>query len=306
MVGGFKIKNKEFFVPIEKKVVVGALNITLHPHDNDEYVKLFKKLFRLRKEIHIRGDQYAIITALSEKVEGKHRVLAGDIFKYTRLEKNDWFNQKTGTFATDEEIEKIEIPDNLQPNSARFSFVFYPKKHALFYEGYYKNKTFSPTMSTNFFKLALNLEELKSEFGQVNVTHVPEKEKVEEILSLKNKEQITYTVTRPNPDTLDQAQTKFLRNLDSQNITELNQEIKAVEGKEIELNEDSKTFARIAAKNGKVKIKARDATNKIITVSTENHPFQKIIYFDINKTETYYVFQNTVLSLINTISSWFK
>ncbi|WP_418358376.1 DUF4747 family protein [Shewanella basaltis] len=50
----------------QKKLIVGAINITIQPHTPEMYLKLFRDVRRLQTSVKISGDQYAIIAGINK------------------------------------------------------------------------------------------------------------------------------------------------------------------------------------------------------------------------------------------------
>ncbi|WP_356948007.1 MULTISPECIES: DUF4747 family protein [Alteromonadales] len=67
------------------------------------------------------------------------------MFRYTNIGQNaQRFNISTNDFASEDEIVEASSPKNLKSNSARFSYIFFPKQYLFFYEGYYNGNSFGP------------------------------------------------------------------------------------------------------------------------------------------------------------------
>lgn len=72
--------------------IVGALNITIHPHRTDLYVSLFKDAFAIRRSVKIHGDTHAVVHTVFDYVEGKpEHGLHGNLIKYTEISRRRQF-----------------------------------------------------------------------------------------------------------------------------------------------------------------------------------------------------------------------
>ena len=263
----------------EKKLVVGAVNITIQPHTPEKYIELFKDVYKLKSSVQISGDQYGLIANLMklEKDQKEPGAITGDIFKYTNINKSaQWFNTETNDFASDDDVGGINIPDNLKPNSSRFSYIFFPKEHLLFYEGYYDGNSFGPTNAERFIDRILNQDSIIEKYGKIDVTHVPAVDKLSDALKMKVKERIEMVVKRPNPDNHAEAEQRVMRRMRAQKVEVYEQKYKAVPNESIEIDEDIETMAHIAAKNGSFFIKGKDLNFKPIEFSTIKHPFKSL------------------------------
>ncbi|MGO3423167.1 MAG: DUF4747 family protein [Pseudoalteromonas distincta] len=126
---------------MELKTSAGALNITMANHQSTEYKNLFVKAFKLKKQINIRGTTWGLLCAQSpvKDIKAKVPALSGDIFKFTQIKEDaEWLNLDTSDFATDADKAELNLPENLKPNSTRFTYIFFPESHTLVYEAYCK------------------------------------------------------------------------------------------------------------------------------------------------------------------------
>jgi hypothetical protein len=87
--------------------------------------------------------------------------------------------------ASDEEKDRIVIPENLKPNVARFSFVFLPASHLLVYEMQDKSRNLTPRQMVSFITGIFSNEKIIKKFGKINVTILTEPESVQRMLSLR-------------------------------------------------------------------------------------------------------------------------
>lgn len=132
----------------DKKIIIGAINITIQPHTPETYISLFRDAYQLKRPANVHGDQFAILSAVYklERDQKEPGPITGDIFKFTNINlASQWFNIETNDFATEEEVNDVNIPENLKPNTSRFSYIFFPEQHLFFYEGYYDGNTLAPS-----------------------------------------------------------------------------------------------------------------------------------------------------------------
>lgn len=266
----------------DKKIVVGALNITMQPHTPAKYIDLIKSASRIKKPAKIFGDQFGLIVgARKQDPKFTFSPLCGDIYKFANIDfDSEWFNTSTNKFASSDELDDINLPDYLKPNSSRFSYIFYPKNHILIYEAYYDGNSLSPNNAVRFFETLLNSPTLQRRFGKIEVTHEPETDALEEALRMKHKDKITMVIKRPNPDDLADAEREVLERLLSMNAEKQEVSYKAASSNGLALNKDVETLARVAARNGEVYVKGKDIDSKPKEFSTKKHPLLETDYYD--------------------------
>lgn len=293
----------------QKKLEVGAINITIQPHKPEMYLRLFRDVYKLQTSIKVSGDQYAIIAGINklDREQVEPGPITGDFYRFTSIDPDaPWFDVKTGDFADDTLMGDINIPENLKPNGARFSYIFYPTEHLLFYEAYYEGKTFGPINAERFVRNLLNQPSIVDKYGKVDVTHIPSKDELNDALKMPTKEKIELVITRPNADTFSETQKKVMDRMNARNVETYEESYKAIQGASITIDKELITMAKIAASNGKVVIKGKDANSKPIEFSTTNHPLTKKQYFNPKVQDAFSVLCDLSSKLKDDIIEWFR
>lgn len=271
----------------DRKLTIAGINIVTHPHNPESYVRLLKKTFDLRQSVSVRAAQHMMIGELRPYSENdpKQR-LAGRIYRFLQIDKNaPWFNVARHDVATDDELRKINIPDELRPNTEMFDFVFYPHGHTLYFDTHSnaarasEQRTMSAGQVGKMLSTLFSHQEIVQEFGQVEVTVLPEQEQLERILSIYELRTLTIKVTRPNPDELGAAQARVFARLNNLKARQIKYELTAETGQSITPDDDTKQIALVAASNGVVVGHGRDRTGLMVTESTQNRPWlQQVPY----------------------------
>ncbi|WP_439671203.1 DUF4747 family protein [Cupriavidus necator] len=265
---------------------MGIINITLHPHNPQRYVDLFSKLFSLDIMADTAMNHKMFLGRVSSIVEDKPLGgLAGEFYRFFNLDKRSaWISTATRTALKRSEANRVkDIPDDLKPDASSFQFVFYPHQHRLvftlrgqYFENSLVNPRTPPSMSPHTLVNVLNqlfaAPEIVKEFGSVEVTAEPRKEKLEEMLVLKRMQHFRVELTRPNPDDFAALERRYLKKLDDQNVRQQTIELRAAKASGIKLDDDMKELARIAASNGKVEVEGYNEQDKKVYESTEEHP----------------------------------
>lgn len=266
-------------------VIYGALNITIHPHDDKGkvYVNLFK--FLARKAIRVRGQDFIYMYGLTPLNERDiSQGFQGTFVKCTKIELDGFFDTKTDDFTEIQDIEDL-IPDGTFANARTFNFIFFPSKHLLVTE--IKDKDGSVTINTlaKFFELAFSFKEVIDKFENLNVYILPDPEKVEALIKMKNIVSMELEITRPNPDHLNDVESRLHNKMKRMNVDKIEETYISSTKQFIEPDEETKNKMRVAAKNGKVEVKAIDMNGKRKVYSTEAIPFTIQDEYD-SKTES--------------------
>lgn len=254
------------------KVSGGVLNVRLHPHPDRTYSTFIERIYSLKKAVKIRGDRYAMLSLLNRS-EQDTGVYTGLITTFIKIDTSEpWFDASELKEASDNQVSKVSIPDNLYPNSATFNFLFDTKGHRLYIQTYSKGKVFSINSALTLFdRLADNLI-ITNDFGEAKITIVQSKVGLENVFSLPVIKRVIITIDKPNADIFDddfdQNVEAYLEQLNSRRLTLV---LEAEGGKSIQPTAELRRLGQSALENGSVRTEGRDqkgATKR----STEDFP----------------------------------
>lgn len=270
-----------------KKLTYGAVNITMHPHSPEKYVELFRMARKNASNVNLRGDSFATLSYFYPYKKGQviSEPFEGEILKYTDIDVNgDWFDIVKKDIASDEEKERINIPDNLKPNVARFSFVFLPASHLLVYEMQDKSRHLTSRQIESFLNGIFSHERIIEKFGKVNVTILTEPDSVERMLSLKGITCINMVTRRPNPDALASAESVMQKRFKRIGVIEEDKTYKSERGQEIKPDGGLKQDALIASRNGEVSIRRINEAGLVEIHASSDVPLQRVEPYDSDVT----------------------
>jgi hypothetical protein len=278
--------SKEGSMRKTRTIQIAALNIAMHkPHSPQRYVDLFRDAARSRMLVGqgelramMLGDLYGVNQAI-EKDE-----LQGEIYRFLKVDANEpWFDLKTKKQATQEEVEKISIPKHLLAHMQRISFVFFPKKHQLWFASKDGKNSLGPLLAQKFFQQLFEAVCADRDYPLVNVTAIPEKNAIDEMFKIHRLRQITLTFRRPNVgDDGSEEEGELLAAMEAQGIYVYSEDMRAGKGGGIKPNDRTKNRAAIAAVNGAVEVDGYDADGKPVQESSEDKPMR--IYEKLNTT----------------------
>jgi hypothetical protein len=268
--------------PIMRTLRATIVNIALVEHSQKLYVDLLKKAHYQKQamQLYHSTDRFGFIRLLSPRgISEKPAEVHGVIKTFVQLESNGLVvNTVTGENADENERRSIQIPKHLGINGRFFRFVFYPKFHLMVVETYNEDRqSISPKTVGILLDDIFSEEKIKSEFGDVAVTVVPERDALSDIFKRKIKS-IEIDLKIPNPgDGNAQEEKDFaerMKKLEAQQKTSL---YKAASGKTIKPDKAMKVEARMAVKNGQVKAKViKDgAPRQVEEISTKDMPLVK-------------------------------
>jgi hypothetical protein len=258
-----------------QKVEVAALNIVASPHPKGVYRELLSAV--ANKEVTLWGSDRGKITEFQE-MEGKPNQLYGRVLVWGEIDKEGkWLNKNKNIEATPEEKRKIAeaIPEDYEPNFRSFYFIFIEDKHRLMFEA--KNELdqhFAPSRAERMFQRLFE-RHLPESAPDVDVTAIPEDETLEAIFAIPKLRRLEIFVKRTNvgDDSAD-AEQRILNRMERQSAGGLKTElIKAPKKKTLTPDNGTRSMAAVAAAgNGYVTGEGKDANNKKVFESTQEHP----------------------------------
>lgn len=251
---------------------MGAVNIAADPHPTGIYRRLFRQV--AERPIRLWGNDWAKITVPADR-ETAPPSFYGRVLVWTEIDKEGkWLDQRTDKEATVDEKQKIQIPDNLDPNFRSFNFVFLEERHLLILE--YRNELgehFGPQRAERFFSRLLNEETIDDQVIEITVTVIPSNEALDRIYAIARLRWLEIFVRRPNPDDLTADANRILDRLVAQGAKSQTLQLeKKARVKTLTPDEETKGLAEIASTNGRVAGSGKTEDGKPVYESTEDHP----------------------------------
>jgi hypothetical protein len=132
---------------------------------------------------------------------------------------------------------------------------------------------FGSTRVEKLFTYLLSPDVLGEKAPSVAVTVIPEDGTIKRILGIPRLVKLEIHLERPNPDDLSEDEARIMRELQTQGAKRQDLALtKAPKVKSLAPNQETKTLAEVAAKNGFVAGSGRTAEGEAISVSTKEHP----------------------------------
>lgn len=269
-------------------IPLAGINIVTHPHSPGGYVELLLAMFAERRHVPMRGAQHLMfgeIRPISDS--GPEDGLFGRLYRFVFIDRDaSWFNVSRHDEATPEELSKINLPEELRPNTETFDFVFYPKGHSFYFNMRSGNKVngkhhaLGVGQVVKLLKTLAALPSIENRFGVAEITAFPAQEQLEKILSIHSLGKLLIEVSKPNPDELGQAQAKVFGRLAGMKARKLRQELVAEKNESIAVDDDTRTLAQVAASNGKVVGYGYTVNHQKVEESTLAKPWTERVPYD--------------------------
>ena len=266
----------------KRTIYVSALNITLHEHSAERYIELFKFIRSKKLRAKYHGDRRAGIVSLGKRESKDSQFLIGQICSFVELDPTDqWFNDRTGQPAEDEDLEKLEVPEYLKPGMRLFYFAFFPQRHRLFFESRsHGGQSLGPNNARRIFENFLSDQAVIEKFGAGNVTIEPQTEALSHIFRISRLDYLSMFVTRPNPDDTEDAAARVKKRMKTQNAQQFEEHLKAEKGESLKPDKETVELAEVASSNGYVYGRGRDEAGDPIEESTKSHPLRRREQYD--------------------------
>lgn len=262
------------------KISAGQLNIRLHPHSAELYIEYLRAIFREKSVAQVYGDRYGMISLLdsSQRDAG---YISGVITTFVKIETDGtWFNSDSLREATEDQVAKVVLPDNLNPNAATFYFDFDIRRHRLYFQEYSGGKRLTPNSALRLWSGFSRNAKVMQEFGEAKISVVQSRSGLENVFNIPQIKRIEITILRPNPDIFAMG---FEADIEGHLAGTQSRSMKIIYdaevGGSIQPDDDIQMVSNAALTNGRVDVDGRDE-NGVIHRSTENYPLVKQGKFD--------------------------
>lgn len=210
-------------------------------------------------------------------------MVSGEIYRFVKLDPDQpWFNAEKKEPATEEDVGSINIPKHLLPHLQRIPFVFNARRHQLWYVSKDQRNSLAPATAVRFFEALLQSTASAHDFPEVSVTAVPEKTSVDNILTLPGLEYLRIELVRPNPDSGEGAEDRWLKKMEDQRTTKLKLELLHTKNQVLQPSAETREMASVAANNGFVFGRGRSADGLPVEDSTKSRPLQQYEFVETN------------------------
>lgn len=283
-----------------RSMVVGLVNIKLHPHSPEKYERLIQSTFKIRSIGKIRGAEWGMIGSVNENNYDRNSpFLYGTIYKFLNIDpKAPWLDIKElNPLNTEDEKAFPLIPEELKPNLKFVSYVFYPKIHRIFFDTKIISASNMKTLLESMFKA----EPIIRNFGSVDVCVESTKEAIEKIIAIPRLTKLDILYTKPNDDEFGSIEKKFLNRFDSLRIKRFEQTSTSMDYESIQIDDETKALMNIARNNGKVLAHGYDAEKRVL-LSTEQHPMTEPVSYNPDKEGIFDVLAHSAMRLFKRLS----
>ena len=284
------------------KLEAGVINVVLHPHSPERYLRLFDEARNNKISGRINVNKRARFGSAFDKLTSPSgQVLLGGLFYfYTDLNPDEpWLDDEAGTTADERQLAELKKQiRRLHPEFRTMRFFFDPKGHRFYFEVKAADGTkFSPSIVQKALSSIFSAQHLVDQFGEADDTVIPEKEAIEKILKIKSLRKLEIDIKNPpNPegaaDAFDEVE-KYLKKMGAKRM-----EVTLTKAAGVPTLTPTKKIielAQVAAANGTVRGTGFDEAGIKVEESTTNHP-HIMTYDHVPKTSAFESFRRFVVS----------
>lgn len=263
-----------------KKIEVGVLNITTHPHSPEKYLQLFQDALAMKRVSVYRGSDHLTFGAFSgigeaEKIDG----IWGVFYIFVNIDTTGpVLNITNGEPIVSKEGEvTFPVPDNLKPNLKRVDFVFFPRGHRLFFStkttplGTEPPRQVSARVLASGLYRLLNHPDLFEKYGEVNVYTENKAEIIADILRIPSLTKLNITITLPNDDDVSQQMERLSKKYQSEKIKNVQHNLTGYKEDGLAPDEETQAMMQLASSNGRVTAIGWRGEERV-EISTTDHP----------------------------------
>lgn len=263
----------------QKTMFGSALNITIHPHSPELYLRLFNEVFQQRNKAKIRGTDWGTIGWMRPiDYDNQLNGIIGEFYKFLNIDPFDtWFNERDREVIEVDEDTNVEppVPDHLKPHLRKILFSFYPKNHRLIFE----RKNISPYSAGVFLNGLLNTPESNKIFGDITVLVESSHKGIQAILEIPQKSRIEIYINLPNPDDTSEQEQRVLDRLNRVGARTLTEMYSSHRGETLLPDIEMEVLMNVAKSNGRVFARGYEGETPV-EKSTEDYPISMREIYD--------------------------
>lgn len=272
-------------------IYAGAVNIKFENtalHTPESYVELIKFVNDKKIIESYRHLTLGLIKYVSTIDVAGESVMYGQFMRCTDIsDACKWYDTDAHELIEDEDGNPIQqVENNLKPNSEFATFLFYPKGHRFFFEtSMTPSGSISPGSVKSLLEAIFLSDEVMQRFGNIFVAVETEKDAIDRILNLPQKDSLYLEFTIPNGEGLSDKKQEVLDRARATNTAKYSESYKAFSGSSLEYDEEAVAKIEIAGSNGGyVEAKGIDIDNKKAYINTKDYPIEDKIEY--NESET--------------------
>ncbi|MES2296813.1 MAG: DUF4747 family protein [Pseudomonadota bacterium] len=249
---------------------VAGINIRVHPiHEPFRYLALWKALWA--QKTNVTHASHALM--IGEYNVDTPGFIKGNFYRFLQVDTDaPWFDVDKHMKAADEDVGQVHIPPALKPNLTEIPYVLDLKRHCLYFVSHEQEMNLSPVIVDKLLKRLTGLPVIRKQFGDVDLTVLTDRGRVQEMLKMPVIRKLTITLERPNPAEEEDDETVYER-LERRKLkseTHIYQKLKG----EATINVDAEMHAQAenAMDNGLVEVVGKNLAGQPVKEASKDFP----------------------------------
>lgn len=263
---------------------VSGINIRVHSkHAASEYTELWQKLHTSRIYVTYANNALMIGDVRYENENDPAARLYGYFYRFLDVDpSNPWFNIDKHKKASESDVELVSIPAELKPDLIEIPYVLDVKAHRLYFVSHETQANLSPRLVHKLLTRLCTTDEIRERFGNVDLTILTEKAKIDELLRWPVIRNLTIKINRPNPNE-EEDEAAFYERLKKRGLaSETRIYKKADDAPTVTPDEEMRSLAHIAADNGVVEVSGTNPQRWSDKASSQDFPLRMKGSYDSN------------------------
>lgn len=266
----------------KKTLKVSGINIRVHTrHEPDEYVALWKALFRLKRAKR-RGATATMIGMQRHLTEGvADSSVFGYFYRFIEIDPDSpWFNIDTNRRAEPEDVAQVAIPRELKPNLTEVPYLFDVRRHKLYFASGGSGDSVSPGIVMSLLEELRSFPRIIERFGHIDLTVMSQTGLVDELLGWPEIRSMHIELERPNPTEFDDERRYFER-LQRRNVSKETYGFTKTPGTpSIVPDAEMSAMIRLAVNNGEYKQRGISPAGVLEEASSKDYPLKEVGEYD--------------------------
>jgi len=255
-----------------RKRNVNALNIVINPHPKGRYIELFQSAVDKKVVFAFYGKRSGFVSSFSKARDNLHR---GTLALFTDIDlARTWLDFQTGQPATEDDVLKISIPQNLRPEYHSVPFVFDSEMHRMIFV----SNGLGVQSARKLISGLLGNPAVVGSDAQLEVTIVQDADKLDAMLNERNIVELTIEINLPNADSLAEVESELFERLQGMKSKKLSQVFEADSSKSLVPDKRAKLLGEVALNNGKVETKVKTEQGMVERSTLDSPKTRKLIY----------------------------
>src|SRR3546814_14767170 len=172
--------------------------------------------------------------------------------------------------ATEDQISKVSIPENLHPNAATFRVELQTVDHRFYFQTYSSGKVLTTKQALSLFLGLADDLSIRQKYGHVKITVVQSRAGLNALFKLPVIKEIKITINKPHADIFaDDFEEQIEAPLEKAHSQRVTIAYEAQPGQSVKPTEENRTVREVELESGVVELRSCDAKGAVKSTTKE-------------------------------------